>query len=537
MASGKAIVIIATCFLVVQFPCRCQRRAGPSEIEPLGEGNAKLATQDDVKRYLMDGVPLPSLQIGPVRIFGIDCTRPVSFVGVKFTGDTIFNVNFKDDADFSHAEFRGKTSFAFSQFKKANFTAAAFRSDANFNGTQFAALAYFWRAFFDGAADFVGMRVGPAEGEDKDETNFSYAKFAKSADFTRAIFQAPVYFWGTRFGGRVLFSEVKFRKRVLFNDQGEGITIVRGDFANIVNGRWAGPLSGHLDDLGKAERERLASSDDWLFTRLIKAGVLIKSGEQPENAPPARVVYADFPAGQSESQWKARLEQARLTKEQLMVFDAVRKTLARPMFPPNVDCSFELAEFPEQDKPHFQDTDLSRCRFLQSTLQRAQFVGVRWDRQPMLFSQRAALNDERRADSREKFQELERLYTALSEKAQTTGPADEFQFGAKEMARRSGSGLGRFHEYLNGYNTSLLLPVIWLVLFLGGVFPLIYMLFGVASNYTNALLHSLYLSSLLKDQTPAISSTPGRLAQVAQTLVVGLLLAAAGFVAKRKLGL
>ena len=90
-----------------------------------------------------------------------------------------------------------------------------------------------------------------------------------------------------------------------------------------------------------------------------------------------------------------------------------------------------------------------------------------------------------------------------------------------------------FQKYLNGYNTSLLLPVLGLVLFLGGVFPLIYVLLGVVSNYTNGLLHSLYLSSLLKDQTPAVSSTPGRLAQVAQTLVIGLLLAAAGFVARK----
>ncbi len=41
---------------------------------------------------------------------------------------------------------------------------------------------------------------------------------------------------------------------------------------------------------------------------------------------------------------------------------------------------------------------------------------------------------------------------------------------------------------------------------------------GIYSNYTNALLHSLYLSALLTDLTPAMSSTPGRLAQVAQTL-------------------
>jgi uncharacterized protein YjbI with pentapeptide repeats len=480
-----------------------------------------------------------------VRIHNIECTRPVSFSGVKFTGDAIFNVNFKADADFSNAEFQGNASFAFSQFAKATFVAASFRGRADFTGTQFG-LAYFWRAFFDGDANFVEMRVRQVgvEGErflQAGESNFSFAKFAQKADFTRAIFEGPVYLVGTRFDGPVVFSEVKFRKSVSFYDGGENITIVRGDFANIVNGRWAGPLSGQLDDLGKPERDRLSSSDGWLFTRLLQAGVLHKSGEQfaTENSSPVLVLYADFPAGQSESQWKARLEQARLTKAQLMVFDAVRKALARPMFLPNFDCSFELVEFPEQEQPHFRDTDLSHCRFFQSTLQRAQFVGVRWDRQPMLFGRRAALYDERHASTRVEFLELERLYTALqsqSEKDQTTGPPDEFQFGAMEMARRAGSGWRTFHKYLNAYNTSLLLPIIWLVLFLGGVFPLIYLLLGVVSNYTNALLHSLYLSSLLKDQTSARSSTPSRLAQVAQTLVVGLLLAAAGFVAKRKLG-
>lgn len=546
MPSVKTIVLVTTCFLVVPFPCRCQARAGLPELVPSGEGSANLATEHDVERYLRDGVPLPSRQIGPVRISGIECTRPVSFSGVKFTGEAIFQVNFKADADFSNAEFQGDTSFAFSQFTKATFVAASFRGPADFTGTQFA-LAYFWRAFFDGDANFAQMRVQQVgvEGErflQAGESNFSFAKFAKKADFTRATFEGPVYFVGTRFGGLVVFSEVKFRKSVWFYDSGENITIARGDFANIANGRWAGPLSAQLDDLGRAERDRLASADEWLFTRLLEAGVLHKSGEQfaPENSPLALVVYADFPAGQSESEWKAHLEQAHLTQAQLVVFDAVRKALAQPMFQPNFDCSFDRAEFPEQEQPHFRDTDLSRCRFLQSTLQRAQFVGVRWDRQPMLFGQRAALYDERHASTREEFLELERLYTTLqsqSEKDQTTGPPDEFQFGAMEMARRAGSGWRTFHKYLNGYNTSLLLPVIWLVLFLGGVFPIIYVLLGVVGNYTNALLYSLYLSSLLKDQTPAMSSTLGRLTQVAQTLVIGLLLTAAGFVAKRKLGL
>jgi hypothetical protein len=335
---------------------------------------------------------------------------------------------------------------------------------------------------------------------------------------------------------------VKFQKSVQFRDFGDNVTIARGDFANIVNGRWAGPLSTQLGDLEKTARDRLASSDDSVFNRLLEAGVLHKSGEQmlPENAPPPVVAFADFPAGQSEKEWRARLAKARLTPQQSIAFDVLRKALALPMFPPDADCSFELTEFPEQDQPHFRDANLSRCRFLFSTLERAKFVSVRWDRQPMLFSRRDALYDERNASARSDLLELERLYIALlsaSERDQTTGSPDEFQFGAMEMARRAGSGWRTFHKYLNGYNTSLLLPVIWLVLFIGGVFPLIYVQLGLAANYTSALLHSLYLSSILRDEKPAaVSSTTGRLLQAAQTLIIGFLMTAASFVAKRKLG-
>jgi uncharacterized protein YjbI with pentapeptide repeats len=503
-------------------------------------------TRAEVEAALDQGRSLRGQTIGPLVFVRRTFDRPVDFHEAVFSDRVTFDeVTFKEPAVFSHAEFRGPANFRFCRFTDAFFTAARFRVTANFTGSRFGR-AYFWRALFGGEALFFQTEVKPAAQESAGylypgEANFSFAIFRDKADFTRAHFYGKNFFFGTRFGPRVYFTEANFLDRVWFHEQRAWLCLVRGDFEDLLYGRWPGIPPDRFAPL-LSQRHEIIHPVSGLFTQLLLSDIIVMSNEHLDHLSAHSVQYADFKSELSPAEVRERLDAlqstGRLDPEALSLFEALRADLTRPMFLEESDISFRNAHFSPQDDPHFKDADLRWVRFLGSGLERVRFQNITWDQQPMLFGKRAALYDEREAETQEALAGLGRLYGQLSANYQALGDtaaAEEFHFGAQEMQRRNGQGWRIFHKYLNGYNTSFVTAGTWLVLFLVIVFPAIYLALGTVDTLSDAVFHSLWLSNFLTDEVRYNPSAFSRAVQALEPLIVGFLAGMAGLVFKRKL--
>src|SRR5690606_37371732 len=105
----------------------------------------------------------------------------------------------------------------------------------------------------------------------------------------------------------------------------------------------------------------------------------------------------------------------------------------------------------------------------------------------------------------------------------TNGDTDQFHafhFGRKEMQRRRNQPFLVIQKYLDGYHTSLLLVMGWLLLFMLVIFSGIYLGLGTVNSVTDAIFHSLWLSRFLTDKVDYASSDASRFVQVFQLLIV-----------------
>lgn len=508
-------------------------------------------SQQQVEEALFHGHPIRGAVLDSIQFRQRKFDRAVDLSEVIFSGETVFEaVTFEDTVSFYCAQFRSPVHFRFCRFNKAVFQGAKFRSIADFTGCHFSQ-AYFWRAHFHGNLQFSDVVIAPSAEEQVSrtglgETNFSFALFRSDADFSRARLGGPCYFYGTVFRSNVMFTETKFTKEVFFWDRSNSnICLDRSDFEDVINGMWPETAS-IANNITPDKQLGILNREYGLFSQLLKSKIIKISREHlgAHRLPEAYVQFADYLYETSLSEVNERLVD--LNKKWkypwfpngAQIFKTVYLELAHPMFSKQAKISFQGAEFSEQAKPHFENTNLQMCSFKGASLDSTRFANVSWDLQPMLFGKRNACYDERDAKRREEFEFLRRMYTTLMLQYESSGDAfsaQEFYFGSMEMQRKAGKKWLALHKYMNGYNTSLPLASFWLAVFLLLVFPLIYLVLGTVSTFSDAVFHSLWLSQFLADEVVYTPTVASRVAQIAQLICVILLMGSVGIVVKKKL--
>ena len=113
--------------------------------------------------------------------------------------------------------------------------------------------------------------------------------------------------------------------------------------------------------------------------------------------------------------------------------------------------------------------------------------------------------------------------------------ADAFQCSEMEMERRAGSSFRLFHKFLNAYNTSLVLPIIWLLALSLVIFPVLYLAIGSVSSIRDGVVYALSIVSLTKFTVTAELKSAAIVVQIVQLTLSALLLLPIAFTVKRRL--
>jgi hypothetical protein len=315
------------------------------------------------------------------------------------------------------------------------------------------------------------------------------------------------------------------------------VTIAANDFADVMRGVWPGSRSAAMPKLSPEEAARIwATPPDGLFHRLLSAGVLKMSGEHGAVPPadPRAIAYADFPPpDKSEKAWKEQL--GLFTSSEQAIFAIVLDALARPMFPGDHDVSFEGVTFAA---PAFKNVDLSRCLFRDVNLDQLVVENVTWGSRRLIFWRRATLHDESYANTTQDFARMLSVYSTIKgryDAIKDTRAADAFYRSEMEMERLAGSPLRLLHKYLNAYNTSLALPLFWLLLFCFAIFPLLYWSTGTVSSFGDGIIHTLFLASFTKLAAAAKTTVAGLALQTLQLATFGILVFSVVSIFKRRL--
>lgn len=302
--------------------------------------------------------------------------RKPNFRGATFGDDTIFlRADFGDVANFDAAYFGNRILFGEARFsQRARFESARFGEDANFAGVDFGS-----------------------------GTSFRGARFKKNASFQSAYFQTRSSFNGTHFENGVNFLDARFEPEVSFEKATFGGDV---NFLNVAFG----------DKMSFQEAQFTSNKHTVTFNRSTFGDGI--SFSDTKFAGKVLFVRGTF-KGAATFSGKHKREWGEITKEE-------RNTV----FNGEADFRWVILEAPE--KVIFQQASLKQARFLETRLDKIQFVDVEWDKRK---DGRRCLYDEREAKEDE-YELVAQLYRQLKknyEDQKDYPGAGDFHYGEMEM--------------------------------------------------------------------------------------------------------
>ncbi|MCH7921633.1 MAG: pentapeptide repeat-containing protein [Nitrospinae bacterium] len=423
------------------------------------------------------------------------------------------DTEFAEEAVFSHVNFAGVASFDGTIFGKgASFNGATFGDSTSFKGATFGEGTSFEGATFGVGANFLGATFGGG-------ASFEYATFGKKARFGSATFGEEARFDGATFGegasfrlanigAGVNFEEAKFGRGASFEfarfDEMAGfVGATFGEEARFSSATFGERSSFHSTIFGEGAS----------FTRVnFRAG--------------AKFIGTTF---QGSAVFLGR--RGREGEEEEFVFGG------------EVDFRNLILEAP--DKVRFQHANLSQARFLNTRLDKIQFIDVDWHER----EGRKALYDEEFAE--EGYELVAQLYRQLKknyEEQRDYPGAGDFHYGEMEMTLKQQWKDGKFlswlltraYKFLSGYGEEPLWAIY--ILFWIWVLPAILaymqpiMSTDPSPGFFGGLLDSLLVS--IKAMSLRLPETPkpilGKFVMILQVFLGPIQLALTALALRRK---
>ena len=199
------------------------------------------------------------LDLSNILICHPDTGAPINVVNRELPAVTFKGAVFAGKANFWKARFEGKANFTEVTFTgQVYFWEARFMGEANFGQATFAGQSDFWRATFEGKAYFEGATFTSEakflRATFEGEADFRNATFTGEAKFLRATFTSEASFLRATFTGKANFRQATFTGEADFQQtEFLGMTIFR-------EAKFTGVATFHAARFGKTVSFR---GSDW----------------------------------------------------------------------------------------------------------------------------------------------------------------------------------------------------------------------------------------------------------------------------------
>jgi len=365
--------------------------------------------------------------------------------------------------DFSGANFAEEPSFAGATFVRgASFAGATFARGASFAGATFFVWAHFQGATFGGGAKFSNAKF-------ISEAGFSGAQFTEEASFHGATFEEKANFSDATFAKRASFTMATFAEAAHFSNAifAQGAGFISATFAK--KARFSGAQFSDETNFYAATFTEKAHFSDATFVRGANLSGATFHGGVDFDGVAFQGGKVDF--SNCALFGKTRFAPRRVRRDKLPVFG-------------EAEVDFRAVRIEPPDAVAFVETNLGRCRFLDTDLRSVRLTGVTWAQMPWgVWSQvgaRDAVYDEKKPEQyvpmpMAKIEDLYRQLKKNYEDQRDFDRAGDFHYGEKEMRRRNpGTPHGlqlllTLYRWVSGYGELWLRPLtLFLVLLLAG---------------------------------------------------------------------